>query len=187
MSDDTSCASNIELVAEEANDSEMPVVDCDDKEDQRSGQACETFLVKTPCDHAMRIADYKDDAKKDELLFYPGFDNYDHFMFVFDLLGPAVYDLQYHSFSAQSRLMTKCLRPEDQFFLTMVKLRRFKINKELGYTFRITEHHVSCYLITWINFLYCQLSEIVTWPNPKDLHSVMKMKDSELDATCIID
>jgi hypothetical protein len=47
------------------------------------------------------------------VLFYTAFKSFEHFMFLFNCLGPPAYDLNY-----------KCvnLTPQDQLFLTLIKL-----------------------------------------------------------------
>ena len=52
------------------------------------------------------------------------------------------------------------LNSQDQFFLTMTKLKLNLRNKDLGYRFGISESLVSRYICTWICFLYQHLKEI---------------------------
>lgn len=96
--------------------------------------------------------------------FYTGFDNYDHFCLFFNILGPAVNELQY-----------KCslLEPRDQLFLTLMKLRRAKEFKELSILFNIGESTASTIFYTWINFMYFQLKEINIWPSREVINETM--------------
>ncbi|XP_062567656.1 uncharacterized protein LOC134229890 [Saccostrea cucullata] len=66
-------------------------------------------------------------------------------------LGPAAFDLNY-----------KCalLSPQDQFFLTLIKLRQAKEDVELAMLFKVCESTVSKIITTWINFLYFQFKEL---------------------------
>ena len=66
--------------------------------------------------------------------FYTGFNNYDHFMLLFNILGPAAFDLNY-----------KCslLSPQDQLFLTLIKLRQAKEYIELSMLVHVSESTVS--------------------------------------------
>lgn len=88
--------------------------------------------------------------------FYTGFDNYNHFMLVFHLLGKAAYELDY-----------KCslIPPVDQFFLAMMKLRLNKTDLELSFMFNVSTSTVSALVNTWINFMYFQFREIDIWPS----------------------
>ncbi|XP_061196676.1 uncharacterized protein LOC133204949 [Saccostrea echinata] len=88
--------------------------------------------------------------------YYTGFENYDHFMMFFQVLGPAAHDLN---------LKSNLLSPQDQFFLVMIKLRQAKEDIELSYLFQVSESTVSNIIVTWINFMYFQLKEINIWPS----------------------
>lgn len=83
--------------------------------------------------------------------YYTGFNSFEHFQLFFHSLGPAVSELNY-----------KCsvLDPEDQLFLTLMKLRQAKEDIELSQFFDISESTVSKLVVTWINFLYFQLKEL---------------------------
>ena len=63
------------------------------------------------------------------VLYYTGFKSFEHFMFLFNCLGPAAYDLNY-----------KCvnLTPQDQLFLTLIKLKCAKEDIELSLLFQIS-------------------------------------------------
>ena len=86
--------------------------------------------------------------------YYTGFLNFAHFRFFFDCLGPAVTELNYQS---------KILRPEDELFLTLVKLRQNKEDEELAILFCLSAASVGRIFRTWLNFLYFQLKELDLW------------------------
>ena len=88
--------------------------------------------------------------------YYTSFKDYDHFMFFYHCLGPAVDHLTYKSQS---------LSPRDELFLTLMKLRQAKDDTELSFFFSISESTVSKVVMTWINFLYFQLKEMNIWPS----------------------
>lgn len=54
---------------------------------------------------------------------------------------------------------------ENQFFLTLIKLRRHKTNFELSRLFNISETSVINIWVTWINFMSRQWREIQIWPS----------------------
>ena len=91
--------------------------------------------------------------------FYTGLETYQKMMFVFKTLGPAAYHLRYlyHQMNKFS--------VEDQFFLTLIKLRLNKTNFELSRLFGISESVVSNIFLTWINFMDRQWQEVNTWPS----------------------
>jgi len=96
--------------------------------------------------------------------FYTGLANYDNFKFVLDTLGPAAYNLNYFN-GAQISISV-----EDQFFLTLIRLRRHTTNFELSRLFKVSESNVTNIFVTWINFCYLQWKEICWWPS-RDLIS----------------
>lgn len=90
--------------------------------------------------------------------YYTGFNNYSHFQLFFNILGPAVYELKYNC---------HLLTPENQLFLTLMKLKQAKEDVELALFFGISESTVSIVVRTWINFLFFQLKELdaYIWPS----------------------
>ncbi|XP_033762333.1 uncharacterized protein LOC117343891 [Pecten maximus] len=127
-----------------------------------------------------RIQNYSNNPKG--VQYWTGFAKYHHFMFVFNCLGPAARDLNYKCTS---------LSAEDQFFLTMIKLRQGSDDFELSEKFSVSETTVSKVVITWINFLYFQLKELPIWPTrdtvtehmPIDFGKKFKSTRVILDAT----
>ena len=93
-------------------------------------------------------------SKPDIIKYYTSFDSYEHFQLLFSLLGPSV-----------SHLGLKLhLAPEDQLFLTLMKLRQAKDDFELSVFFDIRPNQVSLVFSTWINFMFYQLKELCIWP-----------------------
>ena len=113
--------------------------------------------------------------------YYTGFDDYNHFMMFFNILGPAVSELG----------GCTVLSPKDQLFLTLLKLRQAKEDVELGFLFHIGETSVSTIITTWINFMYFQLKELNIWPEreiidqsmPDNFKKLFKSTRVILDAT----
>ena len=93
------------------------------------------------------------------ICFYTGLESFEKFLFVFDTLGHAVHDLTYYH-------KTKVYQPDvrNQFFLTLVKLRRAKENFELADLFDTSETTVTNIFVTWVNFMYLQWTEVMQWP-----------------------
>lgn len=93
------------------------------------------------------------------ILYYTGFDDFDHYMMFFYCLGPAAFELKYQC---------SLLHPKDQLFMTLMKLRQAKDDVELALLFKVSESTVSRVIVQWINFLYFQLKELNIWPS-KDI------------------
>lgn len=86
--------------------------------------------------------------------YLTGFDSYEHLKLFFSVLGPAVEHLSF-----------KCnlLSPEDQCFITLMKLRQCIDDAYLSLRFKVSLTTVSDIVNTWINFMFFQLSEINMW------------------------
>lgn len=114
--------------------------------------------------------------------YYTGFENHQHFMLLFHILGPAVNCLSYKC---------KTLAPRDQLFMALMKLRQAKDDLELSLFFHVNETTVSNVVVTWINFLYFQLKDLDFWPSrqivddhmPSSFRHSFKMTRVILDAT----
>ncbi len=91
------------------------------------------------------------------LHYYTGLESYERFCFVLWTLGPEM-PLKYHGGAVPP------LSWEDQFFLTLIKLRLHKPNLELSEQFNISMSMVMNVFLTWINFMYVTWSEIPWWP-----------------------
>lgn len=107
----------------------------------------------------------KFECDPDAIHFYTGLECFDRFMLVFFALGPSVNYLIYHG-----GIHVQSISPVNQLFLTLIKLRCNKTNFELSRLFEISETTVENLFITWVNFMYCQLSELPMWPS-RDLVS----------------
>ena len=76
-----------------------------------------------------------DNLKKDDkaIHFYTELETYNKFSFVLNTLGPAAYYLNYINFQVVD------ISIEDQFFVTLMKLRRYTTNFELSRFFSVSE------------------------------------------------
>ena len=94
--------------------------------------------------------------------FYTGFVSYIIFIAFFEFLGPAVNTLNYWGSGkhARQRHYSHKLNPKNQFFLMLVKLKLNLKVQDLAFRFGISTSSVSCYLTTWICFLYHHLKEL---------------------------
>lgn len=93
--------------------------------------------------------------------FYTGFECYKKLYFVFSTLSPMANKIRYFTNNVVS------ISKENQFFLTMMKLRQNKCNFELSKFFNISQTTVSNIFITWVNFIYQVWSTLNIWPDKK--------------------
>ncbi|CAC5426673.1 unnamed protein product [Mytilus coruscus] len=93
------------------------------------------------------------------IMFYTGLQTYEDFTFVLATLGNAAYDLNYLYYRSEQ------LSVENQFFLTLIKLRQHKTNFELSRLFNISETAVVNIWVTWVNFMSRQWREVKTFPD----------------------
>ena len=114
----------------------------------------ETQTITWP---SLCIEKFQDDPAG--IMFYTGLSTYSDFKFVLATLGEAAYNLNYLYFRSDH------LSVENQFFLTLIKLRQYKTNFELSRLFNISETAVCNIWITWINFMARQWREINIWPS----------------------
>ena len=83
------------------------------------------------------------------------------FWIVLSTLGPAAYELTYIYFHGCNH----SLSVEDQFFMTLVKLRQHKTNFEMSRMFDVSEATITNIFVTWVNFIACHQGEIDWWPS----------------------
>ncbi|XP_068084853.1 uncharacterized protein [Anabrus simplex] len=103
------------------------------------------------------IDDFKND--KEGMMYFTGLESYEKFKLVLQSLGPAAYELQYRWGQIIS------VGVEDQLLITLMKLRRNYSDYELSKNFGISKTTISNIIITWINFMYIQWSELDIWPS----------------------
>jgi len=117
-----------------------------------STQDCGTQANSAPMSHK----NFQNDDKG--IHFYTGLETFVKFLFVFNTLGAASYQLCYLYGAVEMDVI-------DQFFLTLIKLRRHTSNFELSRWFAITEKQVYSIFCTWIRFMYLQWKELSIWPS----------------------
>ena len=91
--------------------------------------------------------------------FYSGLGTYHRFKMILYTLGPASKQLNYF------QGIVPTIDIDNQFFLTLVKLRQHKTNFELSRLFKVNEPMVTSIFVTWINFMHCEWGELNWWPS----------------------
>ncbi|XP_038047675.1 uncharacterized protein LOC119721789 [Patiria miniata] len=116
-----------------------------------------TSETQTESNRGFTIEDFKTDSAG--VHYYTGLQDYLTFSDVLASLGPSAFKLTYlHG-----------VRPSicvpDQFFLTVIKCRRYTPNFELSRMFKISESEVYCIFVTWMRFMSLQWREVDIWPS----------------------
>ena len=83
----------------------------------------------------------------------------------------------------------KLLKPKEEFFLTLFRLRQGFKEDHLGHLYGISEATVSRITISWINFMYFKFSTIPIWPSRSkvDEHMPADFKEKYPSKRVIID
>ena len=115
----------------------------------------------------MDVVKYEDVKFK----FYAGL-TYSQFLALWEFQGPAANKLVHWGRAQKGNTKTagkspeKCLgpprklTPQNELFLTLVRLRCGLLNRDLVYRFGISESSVSDIVTTWVQFLFLQFSRI---------------------------
>ena len=124
--------------------------------------------------------------------FYTGFPNWDTFNAVFKYLNPgnegqnisywvskinvnvspAVYEGENEE-AIRKKGRPRYLRPIDEFFAVMCRLRQGFAEEHLAHLFQVSVSTVSRIFITWINFMYLRLGQINIWPTREVVNETM--------------
>lgn len=122
--------------------------------------------------------------------FYTGFPSYSQLLAFYEFPGPAVNHLRYWGDKSTAKRERKTkLDPLNQLFLTLIKLRLDLRERDIAYRFGIAVSTVSKYFITWVCFLYHQLSELTWMPSKEQVRRTLPQafKDKFADTYAIID
>ena len=122
--------------------------------------------------------------------FYTGFPNWKVFMSVFRYLNPgdmgenityclssrknvsaSVYEEVAANGSKKGR--SRSLRPIDEYFHVMCRLRQGFPEEHLSHLFDISTSTVSRIFISWINFMYLRLGQLNIWPTRQVINETM--------------
>ena len=115
------------------------------------------MFTQTPSRPIYSVEQFQSDPAA--IHFYTGLENYAKFILALHSLGPAAYCLTYIYFQVQG------ISIENQFFMTLMKLRRYTTNFELSRFFGVSEATVKNIVYTWISFMAKQWREVNIWPS----------------------
>ena len=101
--------------------------------------------------------------------FYTAFPTYAHFMICYNFLGDAVHHIIYPGSSVDPSTKTRlksqrAISLQNEFFLTLCRLRCGLMEQDLAYRFKISQSTVSRISTAWVNFLYYKFNKIPIWP-----------------------
>ncbi|XP_013419440.1 uncharacterized protein LOC106180094 [Lingula anatina] len=103
---------------------------------------------------SLSFASVKDNPK--QMKFFTGL-TLVHFMSLFNFLGPAVNNLKYWNLSHRP---CKSLKPIDELFIMLVRLRRGYGFFMLSFLFNLSITSVRCIFTTWLQFLYFHFTDL---------------------------
>ena len=67
----------------------------------------------------------------------------------------------------------RTLKPEEEFFMVMCRLRQGFHEKHLTFLFGISQPTVSRIFVSWINFMFLRFGIINTWPSRDEVEKTM--------------
>lgn len=99
-------------------------------------------------------------------------------MTCFNFLGNAINHLKYPDSNTDEHSIGRVksqwvLSPQNEFFLTLCRLRCGLMELDLAYRFHISQPTVSRIFKAWLNLLYYKLREIPIWPSRTQVDSLM--------------
>ena len=131
---------------------------------------------------------FKDD--NETINFYTGFKSYAVFQRVFSFLNAGENGENINYWLSQQRKVradtceygntaetkkgrARTLKPEEEFFLVMCRLRQGFPEKHLGNLFQVSQSTVSRIFISWINFMFLRFGNINIWQTRADVNNAM--------------
>ena len=129
-----------------------------------------------------------------DISFYTGLSSYATFMAIFEYLNPgdncsnirprgSVTDVPeefYNSDSddeenvqASKKGRRRKLKPLDEFFIVLCRLRRGFSEKHLAHLYGVAQSTVSRIFVPWINYMYLKFGQICIWPSKEVVQATM--------------
>lgn len=126
----------------------------------------------------------KNISSNDSLVaFYTGFPNYETMMALYDFLDPGArgeninYWLSGKEVAGNAKPVKqgrpRSLKPVDEFFLTLCRLRQGFAELHLAHLFNVSQPTVSRIFISWINYMYLKLGHVNIWPSRELVNETM--------------
>lgn len=101
-----------------------------------------------------------------DICFYTGFPTYTTLRQCLEIIdpGPDGQNIKSAGTSSKKKKQKQKLSVDDQFFLTLIRLRLGLFVRHLANMFSISVSSVNRICITWINFMYLRLGSLNIWP-----------------------
>jgi hypothetical protein len=118
----------------------------------------------------------------EEIRFWTGFPSYSSLQYFINyLVLPNVSKIKYWGANNKEDSQDDAIKcgpkramgPEDELFMTLVKLRQGSATQDLAERFHISPSHVSRIFITWINILFNILTSIDIWMSKKKVKQTL--------------
>ena len=122
-----------------------------------------------------QLFSFKNISSNDSLVaFYSGFSNCQTMMALYNYLDPGArgeninYWLSGNDTAGSAKAVKqgrlRSLKPVDEFFLPLCRLRQGFAELHLAHLFNVSQPTVSRIFISWINYMYLKLGHINIWP-----------------------
>ena len=98
---------------------------------------------------------------------YTGLPTYSVFTTLFDLLKPFVVNSSSKSAAKEENTA------KNQFYATLIKLRHNVPMNDLAYRLHVTEATVSKFFHKWLKVMYCNLKQLIIWPDSETLRQTL--------------
>ena len=129
-----------------------------------------------------------------DISFYTGLSSYATFMAIFQFLNPgddcenirprsSVTDVPEDFYDSDSddegnfqptkRGRPRKLKPLDEFFIVLCRLRRGFSEKHLAHLYGVAQSTISRIFIPWINYMYLKFGQICIWPSKEVVQATM--------------
>ena len=152
----------------------------------------ETTLEVTSC---KRFSLSKFSGSDDDIQFWTGFYSYSALtFFIKHLVEPNLTNLRYWGSDNAEERDFKCgqkrsLGPEDELFITLVKLKQGSANRDIAERFDVSESSVSRIFLTWVKFLETILTKLPIWMSKRKLKKTLPsaFKGMYEDVTVVVD
>lgn len=138
-------------------------------------------IHKVQIEKSFSVDRFKDDDKL--FRFYTGLQDYKTFQILFESFGTVVNNIVYYDLNTKAENITssdfvkhgpkRLLRPEQEFFLVLVRLRLGLHEEDIAARAGFSQSQVSRIMISWIDFLHARLRSYPIWPSRSCIDKTM--------------
>ena len=131
-------------------------------------------------------------SRDQDVAFYTGFPNKDTYNAILEYLDPGTdcenlrpkekanesipedfYEQKNDENSGHKRGRRNKMKPADQFFIVMCRLRRGFSELHLAHLYGVAQSTISRLFVTWVNFMYLKFGQICIWPSQQTVRETM--------------